>query len=104
MNNSFQLLLQLLKDIYTVLLAIQALGEQKTVHTPTPLLSKPEVSQPPVLIDINQVISILNISIATYYRWVRQGELVPRRKGKRHYYYLEDLTKQLEEGKRRGRI
>ena len=58
----------------------------------------------PELLDIQQVIEILNISIATYYRWVKQGELIPRRKGKRHYFYKEDLLQQLEEGRRRGRI
>ncbi|WP_400261161.1 helix-turn-helix domain-containing protein [Sphingobacterium sp. SG20118] len=56
------------------------------------------------LMDINQVVEVLNISTATYYRWVRQGELVPRRKGKRHYFFKEDLVQQLAEGKRRGRI
>lgn len=61
-------------------------------------------SQHPELLDIQQVIEILNISTATYYRWVRQGELIPRRKGKRHYFYKEDLSQQLEEGRRRGRI
>lgn len=61
-------------------------------------------SQHPELLDIQQVIEILNISTATYYRWVRQGELIPRRKGKRHYFYKGDLSQQLEEGRRRGRI
>ncbi|MGA6118726.1 helix-turn-helix domain-containing protein [Sphingobacterium anhuiense] len=56
------------------------------------------------LLDINQVIDLLKISEATYYRWVKQGELIPRRKGKRHYYCLSDLDKQLKEGRRRGRI
>ncbi|AIM37550.1 hypothetical protein KO02_13270 [Sphingobacterium sp. ML3W] len=57
-----------------------------------------------VLLDINQVIDLLKISEATYYRWVKQGELIPRRKGKRHYYYMSDLDRQLKEGRRRGRI
>jgi hypothetical protein len=56
------------------------------------------------LLDISDVLVILNISVATYYRWVKQGELIPRRKGKRHYFYKEDLLQQLEEGRRRGRI
>lgn len=58
----------------------------------------------PELLDIQQVVEVLNISVATYYRWVKQGELIPRRKGKRHYFYMEDLLQQLEEGRRRGRI
>lgn len=58
----------------------------------------------PELLDIQQVVEILNISVTTYYRWVKQGELIPRRKGKRHYFYKEDLLQQLEEGRRRGRI
>ncbi|MEJ5090789.1 helix-turn-helix domain-containing protein [Sphingobacterium faecium] len=58
----------------------------------------------PELLDIADVLVILNISIATYYRWVKQGELIPRRKGKRHYFYKEDLLHQLEQGRRRGRI
>ncbi|QQD14255.1 helix-turn-helix domain-containing protein [Sphingobacterium sp. UDSM-2020] len=56
------------------------------------------------LLDIKDVVKILNISTTTYYRLVRQGELVPRRKGKRHYYYHEDLSKQLNQSKRKGRI
>lgn len=56
------------------------------------------------LMDINQVIDLLKISEATYYRWVKQGELIPRRKGKRHYYCLSDLDRQLKEGRRRGII
>jgi len=56
------------------------------------------------LLDVNQVIDLLKISEATYYRWVKQGELIPRRKGKRHYYCLSDLDRQLKEGRRRGRI
>ncbi|MDH5826304.1 helix-turn-helix domain-containing protein [Sphingobacterium faecium] len=57
-----------------------------------------------VLLDVDQVIDLLKISEATYYRWVKQGELIPRRKGKRHYYYISDLDRQLKEGRRRGRI
>ncbi|MGA6119564.1 helix-turn-helix domain-containing protein [Sphingobacterium anhuiense] len=60
--------------------------------------------QMPELLDIQQVVEILNISVPTYYRWVKQGQLMPRRKGKRHYFYKEDLLQQLEEGRRRGRI
>ncbi|HLS96558.1 helix-turn-helix domain-containing protein [Sphingobacterium allocomposti] len=56
------------------------------------------------LYGVTEVMDILGISHATYYRFVRSGRLVPRKLGKRHYYYLEDLEAQLEESKRRGRI
>lgn len=56
------------------------------------------------LLETEDVIQILRISNAKYYRLVKSGELVPRRIGKRHYYLAIDLEKQLEESKRRGRI
>lgn len=65
---------------------------------------KEDTVELPVLLDIHEVIAILNIPVAIYYRWVRLGELVPRRKEKRHYFYKEDLLQQLKEGRRRGRI
>ena len=80
----------------------------KQVNGSLPVQKQPQAEQEklasPELLDISDVLVILNISIATYYRWVKQGELMPRRKGKRHYFYKEDLLQQLEEGRRRGRI
>lgn len=76
----------------------------EVVHDPDQSEDAAHDTQMPELLDINDVLVILNISIATYYRWVKQGELMPRRKGKRHYFYKEDLLQQLEEGRRRGRI
>lgn len=55
------------------------------------------------LLDIQDVLVLLGISIATYYRLVQRGELLPRRRGKRHYYYLSDLTIQQEKYKRKGK-
>lgn len=55
------------------------------------------------LLDIRDVMERLGISESTYYRFVRNGELKPRKKGRRHYYYLSDLHEQLKESIRRGR-
>lgn len=56
------------------------------------------------LLDIQDVMKKLGISESTYYRFVRNGQLKPRKKGRRHYYYLSDLHAQLSESVRRGRI
>ncbi len=56
------------------------------------------------LLDIQDVMKKLGISESTYYRFVRNGQLKPRKKGRRHYYYLSDLHEQLSESFRRGRI
>jgi len=61
-------------------------------------------SLPKRLLSAQDVMNKLNISEATYYRHVRSGELKPRMKGSRHYFYEEDLVEALEEGRRRGRI
>lgn len=53
--------------------------------------------------DIYDVQKLLNISESTYYRKVELGELIPRKLGKKHYYFYEDLVAQLDESKRRGR-
>ena len=124
MKNWMQNLLKVIQDIYAVLSILnslyeklkvmdahlktivevmKALSQAESIDNETNAISpffKPELS----LLDIKDVIKILNISTTTYYRLVKQGELMPRRKGRRHYYYKEDLSQQLEEGKRRGRI
>lgn len=56
------------------------------------------------LLDIQDVVDMLGISMATYYRLVQRGELRPRRKGKRHYYFKSDIYVQLENSRRKGRI
>ena len=56
------------------------------------------------LLDINDVLDYLGITRATYFRMVRHGELAPRRKGRRHYYYRSDLRAALAQSVRRGRL
>jgi predicted DNA-binding transcriptional regulator AlpA len=56
------------------------------------------------LLDVQDVMQKLGISESTYYRFVRNGELRPRKKGRRHYYYLSDLDAQLKQSVRKGRI
>ena len=56
------------------------------------------------LLDIQDVVAMLSISMATYYRMVQRGDLLPRRKGKRHYYFRSDIYIQLENSRRKGRI
>lgn len=56
------------------------------------------------LLDMEQVLRILRISRSTYYRFVKEGKLLPRKIGVRHCYYREDLKDMIQESKRRGRI
>lgn len=50
-----------------------------------------------------EVIFKLNIDPSTYTRWVKQGILVPRIIGSRHFYTDADLERALEESARRGK-
>lgn len=50
-----------------------------------------------------EVIFILNIDASTYTRWVKQGILVPRVIGSRHFYTDADLQRALQESVRRGK-
>ena len=50
-----------------------------------------------------EVIFKLNIDPSTYTRWVKQGILVPRIVGSRHFYTDADLQQALEESARRGK-
>lgn len=59
---------------------------------------------PERLLSAQEVMDKLNISERTYYRYVKNGELKPRIKGSRHYFYEEDLTAALRESRRRGRV
>ncbi|WP_134090086.1 AlpA family transcriptional regulator [Olivibacter sp. XZL3] len=59
---------------------------------------------PDRLLSAQDVMDKLGISEATYYRHVKNGELKPRIKGNRHYFYEDDLVEALEESRRRGRI
>ncbi|WP_270088434.1 hypothetical protein [Sphingobacterium sp. SYP-B4668] len=92
MNNSFQLLLQLLKDIYIVLLAIEASGERHAAVRPKPLLNKLEV------------IARLRISDTTYRRYVKKGILTPMTLHGIDMYYEQDIEEALQESKRKGRL
>jgi predicted DNA-binding transcriptional regulator AlpA len=56
------------------------------------------------LLDVQDVMERLGISESTYYRFVRNGELRPRKKGRRHYYHPSDLDAQLKQSVRKGRI
>lgn len=124
MKNWMQNILKVIQDIYHILTQLNNLKDQLSsidshlrlmvesmkMPSETALLHKEskvsavDFHADMLLLDIKDVIKILNISTATYYRLVKQGELIPRRKGKRHYYYQEDLQQQLEESKRRGRL
>lgn len=120
MKNWLQNILQGIQDIYQILKEIKSLYNQITgvvVHLQTiiQLMEQhnqrlecrdkiiPE-SQEIKLLDVVAVMEILNISESTYYRWVDNGELEPRKKGKRHYYYLSDLRDQIAKGKLKGRL
>lgn len=114
-------ILQCIEDIYQILKEIKALYNQFTIVTAhlqtiirlienyNQLAEEREktvdIDQHQIkLLDIGQVMKILNISESTYYRWVENGELQPRKKGKRHYYYLFDLQDQIAKCKLKGRL
>lgn len=63
-----------------------------------------KAAEPEKLMDIQEVMDYLGIARTTYYRLVKNGELTPRRKGRRHYYYRSDLRAALTESVRRGRV
>lgn len=123
MKNWLQNILQSIQDIYQILREIKALYNQFTIVTAhlqtiiqlienyNQIADDREKTVDTVrhqreikLLDIGQVMKILNISESTYYRWVENGELQPRKKGKRHYYYLFDLQDQIAKCKLKGRL
>lgn len=87
---------QLLETVHSIHDLLKNINKQAAL-SPNNVLTKS-------LLSAQDVMDRLNISEATYYRFVRNGELSPRLKGKRHYYYEEDLVNALSESKRRGRI
>ncbi|MGJ1324878.1 helix-turn-helix domain-containing protein [Sphingobacterium faecium] len=116
-------ILQSMEDIYQILKEIKALYHQFTIVTAhlqtiiqlienyNQLAEEREKTVDTAqhqheikLLDIGQVMKILNISESTYYRWVENGELQPRKKGKRHYYYLFDLHDQIAKSRLKGRL
>lgn len=58
----------------------------------------------PRMFDKYQAMLYLSMSKSTYYRKVKNGELVPRKLGNTDFYYEEDLEKEYQESLRRGRI
>jgi hypothetical protein len=55
-------------------------------------------------LDRQGVMDYLQISYRTYYRLRASGLIVPQRIGGRDYYFLPELTEQLKESIRKGRI
>ena len=54
--------------------------------------------------NLGLVIALLNINASIYYHWVKQGILVPRIVGSRHFYTDEDLKRGwVEENIRKGK-
>lgn len=87
--------------------AIVHLLEEIAGHTATLAETAPAAyvaAEPEKLMDIQEVMDYLGIAKTTYYRLVKNGELTPRRKGRRHYYYRSDLRAALAESVRRGKI
>lgn len=89
----FNQLLQSVNNIYNLL---QELCDNLTNDQPARMPEK--------LLSAQDVMDKLKISRATYARFVKHGELKPRLKGKRHYYYEEDIVEALEVSRKRGRI
>lgn len=50
-----------------------------------------------------EVMFMLDIDPSTYTRWIKQGILIPRVVGSRHFYTDADLQRALEECARRGK-
>lgn len=50
------------------------------------------------------VVQKLGISERTYNRWVKDGVLVPRAIGNRHFYRLEDLEKAIQRSVNKGYV
>lgn len=87
--------------------AIVHLLEKISTHTALLAEAAPAAytpAEPETLMDIQEVMEYLGIAKTTYYRLVKNGELTPRRKGRRHYYYRSDLRAALTESVRRGRV
>ena len=87
--------------------AMVCLLEQISAHTATLAQAAPAAynnAEPEKLMEINDVLDYLGITRNTYFRMVKKGELTPRRKGRRHYYYRTDLRAALTTSVRRGRV
>lgn len=88
--------------------AIVCLLEEISAHTATLAEAAPmaydSTPEPEKLMDMQEVMDYLGITRSTYFRLVKNGELAPRRKGRRHYFYRRDLHAALAESVRRGRV
>lgn len=87
-------LIELLRAIYTLL-------QQYTESHPVPPGAQAE---PGEYLEPWEVQKRLGISERTFYRHLKQGVLVPRRVGKRIFFYPSDLEAAIRESKRRGRL
>lgn len=90
MAKSFLVLLQLLKDIHRLLSEIKEMYAQREKIS-NALLTKPEV------------MCLLKISDTTYRRYVKSGRLTPIKLHGIDMYREEDLRRELEESRRKGR-
>ncbi|GGH33147.1 helix-turn-helix domain-containing protein [Sphingobacterium alkalisoli] len=101
MLNLLQRICFLLEATYQLLK--EAIEKQDDHARRAPHKMEPSI-QDNELLDIQQVREILGIGRSTYYRFVSQGKLTPRKIGGRPCYYLADLDEMIKESKRRGRL
>lgn len=91
MKSWMKSVLQILKDIYTILTEIKDIYQsEKNVNKK--------------LFYKQDVINLLNISDTTYRRYVKEGRLRPMRLHGIDMYYQEDIHKELQESRRKGRV
>jgi len=96
---------QLLETAQAILDLLEQIADNTAAlaHAPTATEATPG-SLPEKLMGAGEVMDYLGITKTTYYRLIKNGELRPRRKGRRHYYYRRDLQAALAESVRRGRV
>jgi predicted DNA-binding transcriptional regulator AlpA len=98
MLNLLQRICFLLEATYQLL---KEATEKQNDHTQRVLEKEEPSLQDNELLDIQQVREILRIGRSTYYRFVNEGKLTPRKIGGRPCYYLADLDEMIKESKRR---
>ena len=91
MKNWMRNVLNLLKDIYYILSEIKELYQSEKVNQKK-------------LINKHDVIALLNISDSTYRRYVKNGRLQPMKLHGIDMYYKDDVHKELQESRRKGRL
>ncbi|NGM60485.1 helix-turn-helix domain-containing protein [Sphingobacterium sp. SGG-5] len=92
MKNYEEEFLQLLKGMHALLTEINDMVSQEKAQRLEKLLNK------------NEVMAYLNISDATYRRYVDKGTLKPMCLGGIDLYYIPDLHEALEISRRKGRF